>query len=121
MMQKICSSFWSGTGQRLRPWNSSKCHPRDRHSCPAIYHGVFLEFHGKSHGSDGGLPRLLSKIGSLPSTAEPGIGNGDMGNWVLAGEIVLGRLQDSFTTAEIGYWIDAESEDGESLRGVSQH
>jgi ribosomal-protein-serine acetyltransferase len=37
----------------------------------------------------------------------------ELGIWVgdrLVGEIMLGRLQDSYTTAEFGYWIDEESE-----------
>jgi ribosomal-protein-serine acetyltransferase len=37
----------------------------------------------------------------------------DMGIWVgdmLAGQIMLVRLQESLTTAELGYWIDGEKE-----------
>jgi ribosomal-protein-serine acetyltransferase len=37
----------------------------------------------------------------------------EMGIWMneaLVGEIVLGRLQDSYTAAEFGYWIDGERE-----------
>jgi RimJ/RimL family protein N-acetyltransferase len=37
----------------------------------------------------------------------------EMGIWmedVLVGEIMLGRLQDSYTAAELGYWIDSDWE-----------
>jgi len=37
----------------------------------------------------------------------------EMGIWIndlLAGQIMLGRLQDNFTGAEFGYWIDGEIE-----------
>ena len=37
----------------------------------------------------------------------------ELGIWVsdiLAGQIMLGRLQDNFTHAEFGYWIDGEKE-----------
>lgn len=37
----------------------------------------------------------------------------ELGIWVndvLVGQIMLGRLQDNFTAAEIGYWIDGEKE-----------
>jgi ribosomal-protein-serine acetyltransferase len=37
----------------------------------------------------------------------------EMGIWLndsLVGEIMLGRLQDSYSAAEFGYWLDSESE-----------
>lgn len=44
----------------------------------------------------------------------------EMGIWVnerLVGQIMLGRLQENFTEAEIGYWIDGEFEG----RGIVTH
>jgi ribosomal-protein-serine acetyltransferase len=44
----------------------------------------------------------------------------DLGIWVndiLVGQVMLARLQDDFTAAEFGYWIDEESEG----RGIVTH
>ncbi len=96
--------------QRLRPWIPPNALPETISSARKLTIESFLNsLPGPLAEQETCLAYLQELDQYLPPLNPPM----EMGIWVnerLVGQIVLGRLQENFTEAEIGYWIDGEFE-----------
>ena len=95
---------------RLRPWIHPSALPETAMAARQFTMECFLNSMENPMAAMADYPDYYQKLDHFLPPLNPALEMGIWVNGVLAGEIVLGRLQDSFTTAEIGYWIDAESE-----------
>jgi len=95
---------------RLRPWIHPSALPKTAMAARQFTMECFLNSTENSMAAMADYPDYDRKLDHFLPPLNPALEMGIWVNGVLAGEIVLGRLQDSFTTAEIGYWIDGESE-----------
>ena len=95
---------------RLRPWIHPNALPETASSARKLTIESFLNSLPDPMDGQEESHRYLQELDQYIPPLNPPM---EMGIWVneqLVGQIVLGRLQENFTQAEIGYWIDSASE-----------
>lgn len=95
---------------RLRPWIPPNALPETISSARKLTIESFLNSMSDPLEEQETYPGYLQELNQYFPPLNPPM---EMGIWVnelLAGQVMLGRSQENFTEAEIGYWIDAENE-----------
>ena len=95
---------------RLRPWIHPNALPETISSARKLTIESFLNSLPDPLDEQENYPDYFQELDPYMPPLNPPMEMGIWVNGLLVGQIMLGRLQENFTGAEFGYWIDGESE-----------